>query len=273
MKTPHVRLVLDPRPTYSIIASPPATLGASFVVPVKDEADNVAALAAEITTAMSASPWSWECVWVDDGSTDGTGLVLQRIAHEDPRHRVLSLPQNVGQSAALAAGLSSARGELFVTLDGDGQNDPRQAPAMILTLIRARADMVNGCRVARRDDLLRRISSRVGNGFRNWLTREDVRDVGCSLRVFRRDVVQGLFVFRGLHRFLPTLARLNGAAKIVEVPVRHRPRLRGSTKYGLRNRLWVGLADAFAVRWLLARSVSAGVPRLGPARNVHEDRA
>ena len=273
MKTPHVRLVLDRRPTYSIIASPPATVGVSFVVPVKDEAENVVQVAADVTAAMTASPWSWECIWVDDGSTDGTGAVLERVAQEDPRHRVLSLPRNVGQSAALGAGLSAARGELFVTLDGDGQNDPRQTPAMILTLIQSRADMVNGWRETRRDDLLRRMSSRIANGFRNWLTGEHVRDVGCSLRVFRREVVQGLFVFRGLHRFLPTLARLNGATRIVEVPVRHRPRLRGTTKYGLHNRLWVGLADAFAVRWLLARAVSAGAPRLATARSLHEDRA
>jgi glycosyltransferase involved in cell wall biosynthesis len=272
MSPRHVRLVLDRRPTYSIIASPPATLGVSFVVPVKDEAESIAALAAEITTAMTAAPWLWECVWVDDGSTDGTGQVLQHVACEDPRHRVLSLPRNVGQSAALAAGLSAASGELLVTLDGDGENDPRQAPAMILMLIRSRADMVNGWRQPRGDGLLRRVSSRAGNRLRRWITGDEVRDFGCSLRVFRRAVVQGLFVFRGLHRFLPTLARLNGATRILEVPVRHRPRRR-QTRFRLRDRLWAGLADAFAIRWLLARAVSAGAPRLRPARGVDQDRA
>lgn len=273
MKTRHVRLVLDRRPACSIIASPPATLGVSLVVPVKDEADNVPAVAAEITTAMSAAPWSWECVWVDDGSNDGTGLVLERVAREDPRHRVISLPQNFGQSAALAAGLSAARGELFVTLDGDGQNDPRQVPAMILMLIRSRADLVSGWRRTRSDDLLRQASRRIASALRKWLTGEEVRDVGCALRVFRRDVVQGLFVFRGLHRFLPTLVRMKGATRILEVPVRHRPRLRGKTKYRLRDRLWAALADAFAVRWLLARTAPAEAPQHRRGRGLDQDRA
>lgn len=273
MQTPHARLVVDRRPTYSIIASPPATLVISFVVPVRDDAESIPALAAEITTAMSAAPWSWECVWVDDGSRDGTALVLERVAREDPRHRALSLPKTVGQSAALAAGLSAARGELIVTLDGGGHDDPAQVPAMILMLIRTRADMVTGWRETRSDGLLRRISSRVGNGIRGWLTGHDVRDVGCSLRVFRRDVVQGLFVFRGLHRFLPTLARLNGAVRIIYAPIRHRRRLGGKTGPGVHDRLWVGLADAFAIRWLLARAVSAGIARLSPARALDQDRA
>ena len=264
----------DPASRYWTVEPPPPSLDVSCVVPVKDEAENVAALAAEIAAAMEPSSRSWECVWVDDGSTDGTGEVLARLCAGDPRHRALRLQRNFGQSAAMAAGFSSARGELFVTLDGDGQNDPRDVPGMIALLLDRDADVVNGWRQAREDSLVRRLSSRVANRFRNWLTGEDVRDVGCSLRVFRRDAVRHLFVFRGMHRFLPTLARLNGAARILEVPVHHRPRLRGKTKYGINNRLWVGLADTFAVHWLQRRAVNAAVARPALAQQpAREERA
>jgi glycosyltransferase involved in cell wall biosynthesis len=255
----------DPASRYWTIELSPPSLDVSLVIPVKDEAENVAALAAEIGAAMEPSSRSWECVWVDDGSTDGTGKALGRISAEDPRHRIVRLPRSCGQSAAMAAGFSSARGEIFVTLDGDGQNDPRDVPGMIALLVERGCDVVNGWREVRDDRLVRRFSSRVANRFRNWLTDEHVRDVGCSLRVLRRDAVRHLFVFRGMHRFLPTLARLNGAASIVEVPVHHRPRVRGKTKYGIHNRLWVGLADAFAVRWLQQRTVNATFPPLALA--------
>lgn len=255
MKTHHVRLALERQPTLSMIASPPAALAVSVVVPVKDAAEHVVTLASEITTAMSASPWSWECVWVDDGSTDGSGLVLERVSCEDTRHRVLSL-RGVGRSAALAAGLSAARGELFVTLDADGHCDPGQVPAMLLLLLQARADLVNGWREAGTGGLVRRMSSWVANALRRWITREEVHDLACPLRVFRRDAVQGLLVFQGLHRFLPTLARLNGATRIVEVPVRRRSRPPARSGHGVHDGLWVALADALAVRWLLVRLAS-----------------
>jgi glycosyltransferase involved in cell wall biosynthesis len=248
---------------YWVIEPAPASLDVSIVVPVKDEAENVAALAAEIRAAMEATRHSWECVWVDDGSTDDTAAALLRIASEDARHRVLRLDGNHGQSAAIASGFADARGEILVTLDGDGQNDPGDVPRVVALLLAQGADVVNGRRARRQDGWVRRLSSRTANGFRNWITDERVSDVGCSLRAVRRQAVRHLFVFRGMHRFLPTLARLNGASRILEIPVGHRPRLRGQTKYGIGNRLWVGLADAFAVRWLQWRGVSAP-PRLAP---------
>lgn len=244
---------------YQIVDLPPASLDVTVVVPVKDEAENVPLLAAEIRAALESSPYAWECVWVDDGSTDGTGEVLRRVAAEDPRHRVRTHDRNYGQSAAMASGFSASRGKLLVTLDGDGQNDPADIPGMVALLLAQDADLVNGWRARRRDGSIRRLSSRIANGVRNRITRETVRDVGCSLRVMRRDAVRHLFVFRGMHRFLPTLMRLNGLGRTLEVPVQHRPRIRGTTKYGVNNRLWVGLADLFGVWWLQRRTVA---PRL-----------
>jgi glycosyltransferase involved in cell wall biosynthesis len=245
--------------TYAIVDPAPESLDVSVVVPVKDEVENVLLLAAEVSAALGRSPHSWECLWVDDGSTDGTAGVLERIAASDRRHRVLALDRNYGQSAALACGFSAARGRVLATLDGDGQSDPADLPGMVALLAAERADLVNGWRVHRQDGAVRKLSSRIANAVRNWITHEQVRDVGCAIRVMRRDAVRHLFVFRGMHRFLPTLVRLNGFDRVLEVPVHHRPRLRGTTKYGIGNRLWVGLADLFAVRWLQHRTVAPRV--------------
>lgn len=244
---------------YQVIEPGPETLDVSIVVPVKDEAENVLLLAAEIRAAMAAAGHAWECVWVDDGSSDGTAELLRGAAAQDPHHRVLTLARNYGQSAALACGFSAARGRYVATLDGDGQNDPADVPGMVALLIERDVELVNGYRARREDGGVRRLSSRIANAVRNRLTGEQVRDVGCSLRVMRRELLSGLFVFRGMHRFLPTLMRLNGLERVVEIPVNHRPRLRGTTKYGLNNRLWVGIADLFGVWWLQRRTVAPRV--------------
>jgi len=230
-------------------------LDLSIIVPVKNEAQNIEGLAGEIGKVMRATSWTWECIWIDDGSTDNTLTELQQINAGDGRHRFLVLPFNYGQSAALSAGFHHARGQIFVTLDGDRQNDPNDIPAMINLLFENEADMVNGWRQKRKDNFVKRISSRIANGFRNWVTSEQVRDVGCSLRVFHRRCVDRIPVFKGMHRFLPTLARLGGCTKIIEIPVNHRPREHGQTNYGINDRLWVGLIDTFAVKWMQARMV------------------
>ncbi len=228
----------------------------SLVVPVMNEEESVPALAEEITDVMEGMGIGWECVWVNDGSTDGTLEVLEREAVKrwPGRHRILDLDGNFGQSAALAAGFRAARAEIVATLDGDGQNDPHDIPRLFERLQRGDVDVVNGVRARRRDSLVRKVSSRIGNGFRNWATHESVSDVGCSMRVFRKQFVQDIVVWKGMHRFLPTLARMRGA-RITEMPVNHRPRTRGVTKYGISNRLWVGLGDTLAVRWMQARLV------------------
>uniref|UniRef100_A0A832A1V0 Glycosyltransferase n=1 Tax=Desulfacinum infernum TaxID=35837 RepID=A0A832A1V0_9BACT len=237
----------------------------SVVIPVYNEQDNVEALAEEVERALESSGLTWECLWVDDGSTDATAEKLRRIAVGDPRsrHRFLRFEKNAGQSAALWAGFRHARGVLIATLDGDGQNDPADLPRLVAMVRSGEHDMVNGYRAERRDALVRRVASRIANAFRNWVTGKTVRDVGCSTRVFRRECVAHLPPFKGLHRFLPTLVVLYGY-RITETPVRHRPRRAGVTKYGIHNRLWVGLLDSFGVWWLKKRAFRYRIAEIFP---------
>ena len=244
---------------HKTIAMGPASLDLSIVVPVKDEAPNIVHLADEIDAAMQGEALAWECVWVDDGSSDGTTELLRNLSREREPHRCLVLDRNYGQSAALAEGFSRSRGRWLAMLDGDGQNDPADLPVLIAKMRDSGADMVNGYRATRRDNWVRKISSRIANGARNRLTRESIRDVGCSLRIFKRACVADLLVHKGMHRFIPTLVRLKGFEKIAEVPVNHRPRERGTAKYGVSNRLFVGLMDCYAVWWMQRRLIAGAV--------------
>jgi glycosyltransferase involved in cell wall biosynthesis len=224
----------------------------SVVVPFYDEADNVEPLHREIDAALAGVQGTVEFVYVDDGSRDGSGERLQELAKRDQRIRVIRFDANHGQSAALDAGFRAVRGEFTVTLDGDLQNDPADIPRLLEAL--ERADVVNGVRTERRDSLVRKFSSWIANGFRNWVTRESVTDVGCSLRVMRSSYLRRVKLYRGMHRFLPTLLRMEGAT-VAEVPVRHRTRRHGISKYGISNRLFVGTVDVFAVRWMQSRAL------------------
>lgn len=224
----------------------------SVVVPIHDEAESLPLLYRELAEVLKDAEGGVEFVLVDDGSTDGSLDILRSLAREDPRVRVLALDGNHGQSAALAAGFEAVRGELTVMLDADLQNDPADIPRMLARM--DEADVVNGVRVDRHDSFVRRISSRIGNGFRNWMTDESVTDVGCSLRVVRTKFLKRVRPFRGMHRFLPTLLRLEGA-RVIEIPVAHRPRRYGRSKYGIGNRLFVGLEDVLGVRWLQRRAL------------------
>jgi len=248
-----------------------ATLDVSIIVPLKDEEDNVRELADEISEIMRRMDMTWECLWIDDGSQDGTMSALHEIHRLDFRHRYISLRRNFGQSAALAVGFSNARGKIFLTMDGDGQNDPKDIPHMIETLVVQQCQMVQGWRRNRNDRFIRRISSRIANGFRNLATRDYTRDVGCSMRAFRRECVANMMVFKGMHRFLPMLVRMNGYPSIVEIPVHHRPRRRGETKYGIRNRLFVGLKDTYGVLWMKSRIVSPEARVSSPEQEKKEE--
>jgi glycosyltransferase involved in cell wall biosynthesis len=223
----------------------------SLVVPLYNEEENLDELAREIGAALAPLGLAYEVVWVDDGSTDGSLAVLLRLATADPRHRVLRHRRNAGQSAALAAGFRAARGAVVVTLDADLQNDPADV-ARLLAVLERGFDVVSGVRVARRDRWLRRISSRIANRVRNWATDEAITDVGCSLKAYRAEFLRQLPLFDGMHRFLPTLVRWQGA-RVTEVPVGHRPRRHGVAKYGVGNRLFRALADLMAVRWMRRR--------------------
>ena len=161
----------------------------SIVIPLKDEAENIGPLARELNRVLEAQPWTWECIWVDDGSRDGSLSVLKRLAQEDGAHRVLSFERNAGQSAALYAGFKAARGWVIATMDADGQNDPADLPALVDLVLSGRSDMVNGFRARRQDRAVRRISSRIANSFRNLVAGRTVSDVGCSTRAFRRGSV------------------------------------------------------------------------------------
>ncbi len=224
----------------------------SLVIPVYNEEECLPTLAAEIGATMEAQSRSWEVLFVDDGSTDASPAVLRELAQEDAHIRLLRLRRNCGQSAALAAGFRAARAPVVVTLDADLQNDPADIPLLLAELERGDGDVVSGVRRGRQDRWIRRISSRIANRVRERVLHDSITDVGCSLKAYRTEFLRRIPVFNGMHRFLPALVAMAGA-RIREVPVNHRPRLHGESKYNIRNRLWRGIADLMAVRWLQKR--------------------
>lgn len=226
------------------------TMFVSVVIPVQNEEENILPLGQEISRAFALRNFSWESIWINDHSTDQTRTRLADLSKSDSRHTVIDLSSGNGQSAALAEGFRYAKGELFATIDGDGQNDPADIPMLIDHLVTHRVDMVTGRRLKRHDDLLRKIVSPLGNLFRNWVTGENLHDVGCGLRVFRRQCVEDLSIrnsIRGMHRFMPSVARLNGCRRIEEIPVNHRPRSTGQSKYTALNRLPEFIRDTIVV--------------------------
>lgn len=222
----------------------------SIVIPAFNEAENLPILNAEIREVLSWARSTYEVILVDDASTDASPGVLRRLAAANDYVRVIRHDDNLGQSAALISGFDRARGAIVVTLDADLQNDPADIPRLLDEL--DDCDVVCGVRKERQDSWLRRVSSRIANAARNWITAESITDVGCSLRAYRAEYLRALPAFVGMHRFLPTLLRLNGA-RIREIEVNHRPRRFGTSKYGVNNRLWRGVVDLFGVRWLQKR--------------------
>lgn len=220
----------------------------SVIVPVYNEQENVPILQAELRAALKAI--DHELIFVDDGSTDHT---VERI-EAAPNLRMIRFEKNAGQSAAMYAGLQAARGAILVLIDGDLQNDPADIPKL-LGEISGGADLVCGYRALRRDTRVKRLTSRIANTVRSRYTKDGVRDTGCTLKAMRRECVSALVPFKGMHRFIPALIK-NAGYRLVEIPVNHRPRRFGQTKYGLGNRAVRATADMFGVRWLLSRRLS-----------------
>ncbi len=226
----------------------------SLVVPVYNEADNLPVLAREITAVMAASGRPWELILVDDGSSDASLSVMRELAAGQPEVRYVAFAANYGQSAAFAAGFAEARGEVIVTLDADLQNDPADIPAMLALYGKDGVSMVAGWRARRRDGAAKRWASKLGNWARNALSDETIRDTGCSLKALHAGMAKRLPMFSGMHRFLPTLMKMQGA-KVVEMQVNHRPRLHGVSKYGIWDRARKTFFDLLAVRWMQRRHV------------------
>ena len=227
----------------------------SVVVPVKNEQDNVEPLVREIAAALSSNT-TFEILYINDGSTDATLARLLALKAEFPMLRVITHQTSCGQSRAVTTGVTAARYEWVATLDGDGQNDPADIPALLAKLSDAsqpaNLELLAGWRAKRIDTWIKRVSSRVANGVRSRLLKDKTPDTGCGLKVFARETFLLLPNFDHVHRFLPALVMRNGGA-VVSVPVHHRARERGKSKYGLHNRLWVGIVDLFGVAWLQRR--------------------
>lgn len=231
-------------------------IAVSVVVPVKDEEENIIPLATEIVAALDGVE-SFEIVYVDDGSGDRTPAILEQAKQTFPMLRSIRHKYGAGQSNAINTGVHAARGEVIATLDGDGQNDPADIPALLqryreVSVAEKPFIMIAGWRAKRKDTWLKRISSKVANGVRSTLLGDATPDTGCGLKVFTRAMFVDFPAFNHMHRFMPALT-IRAGGKVISVPVNHRPRERGQSKYGLFNRLWVGIVDIFGVMWLKSR--------------------
>ncbi len=224
----------------------------SIIIPVYNEEDNISILYQRIKKVMDKLNKPYEIIWVNDGSIDNSLNILKKLKEKDKVNRVISFKRNHGQTAAMDAGFRNAKGEIFITLDADLQNDPEDIPKMLKLL--DEYDMVAGWRYKRQDNFIRRLSSKIANWIRNKLTYDNIADTGCSLKVYKRECLENIKLFEGLHRFLPTLIK-NEGFKVTQMKVKHHPRKYGKSKYGVMNRAFKALKDLFAVRWMIQRSL------------------
>jgi glycosyltransferase involved in cell wall biosynthesis len=227
-------------------------LDLSVVIPVYNEEDNLPLLWPELRDVLEGLRLSFEVVFVDDGSRDRSAEIIRGLRETDPRVRLVRLKANAGETAATDAGFKAVRGRMVVTMDADLQNDPHDIPTLLSHL--DRWDAVTGWRVNRGegDSLVRRLSSQIANRVRNAISEETIQDSGCTFRAFRRECLRTLVLYRGFHRFIPTLLKMRGYS-VVEISVNHRPRRFGQSKYGVLNRVFVATADLFVVRWMKSR--------------------
>lgn len=236
----------------------------SVVIPCYNEEENVPTLLKRIDAALQPLGKPFEVILVDDGSTDNTPHLLNEGMKQYPWLRVLRMANNTGQSAGFEAGFAAARGEIIATIDADLQNDPEEIPRLIPMLDEHKVDMITGWRKDRQDSGFRRWQSRQANKIRNWVTQETVNDSASSLKVYRAHAIKGLKLFRGAHRYFPTLVKMRGYT-VYETPVKHSHRFAGTAKYGFGNRAFVGLIDIFGVRWMKSRYIRYNVTEVRPS--------
>ena len=222
----------------------------SLVIPCYNEQENVPALLERAGAALGRTGKPFEVIIIDDGCTDDTPRLLSDAMARYAWLRVIRMACNGGQSAAFEAGFAAARGQVIATIDADLQNDPEEIPRLLPLL--DGCDMITGWRKDRQDTGFRRWQSRIANRIRNWITQETVSDSACSLKIYKAHAVKGLKLFRGAHRYIPTLVKMRGHT-VREEPVKHSPRFAGTAKYGFRNRAFVGLMDLLGVRWMKKR--------------------
>jgi glycosyltransferase involved in cell wall biosynthesis len=237
----------------------------SLVVPAYNEQETVPTLLARVGAALAQIHRPFEVLIVDDGSTDATPTLLTDAMVQYPWLRVLRMARNGGQSAAFDAGFKAARGQVIATIDADLQNDPEEIPRLLPMLESQGYDMITGWRQKRRDSAFRLIQTRIANRIRNWLSQETIQDSASSLKLYKRHCLQGLQMYTGMHRFMPTLVKMRGFT-VLETPVRHSPRFAGTAKYGLRNRALRAFIDLLAVRWMKSRTIRYQVTELRPPR-------
>lgn len=233
----------------------------SVVAPVYNERENLRPLVDELLPVLRAQGPPFEIILVDDGSSDGSTETIAALASEHPEVRGVHFKANAGQSAAFDAGFKHAKGSVVITIDADLQNDPHDIPKLLAAL--EGHDAAVGYRAKRNDTAIRRLSSKIGNAVRNRLSGDDIIDTGCSLKAFRAGPLREIKLWNGMHRFLPTLLRIEGRS-VVQVPVGHRPRLKGTSKYGVWNRVFRSSADLLAVRWMKSRHLGYEVERRDP---------
>jgi len=224
----------------------------SYVIPVYNEEGNIENLYNEIISVADTLPYEYEILFIDDCSKDNSLNIIKSLTEKDKKVKYISFEKNSGQSAALYIGFQNATGDTIITLDADLQNDPKDIPMMLEHY--KNYDMINGWRKNRQDILSKKIGSKIGNAVRNWFTKENIHDTGCALKVMRADLLKKIKGFKGFHRFLPTLMRLEGA-KVIEVVVNHRNRYTGISKYNNTKRAIQGLYDLIGVRWMISRHI------------------